>query len=142
MEKPKFKVSYRGEAEYLLDGFLYRVRSFSSDDGHYNKMEDGSNYYDIGIEPFVGTVSYAHDDGADHFHEFPPAEVIAIFAEEHPSIVGARYVPGSWRSVEYTAPRGIAKCGPNYWGKDETAALFHIEEMRKYFPDSYPDIIC
>jgi hypothetical protein len=92
--KPQFKVSYRGESEYELNGRTYRVRYFAQDDGHYN-----GDYYKTGIEPFVGCLSNKHDE----HHKFPSSETIEAFRAVYPGIVGARYVNNAFTEVEYTS---------------------------------------
>lgn len=91
--KPQFKVSYRGESDYLFNGKEYRVRYFADDDGNYN-----GDYYKTGIEPFVGCLSNRRD-----FHEFPSAEALSAFQAEYPGIVGARYADQGFTKVEYTS---------------------------------------
>jgi len=117
--KPKFKVSYRGAADYTFQGREYVVRSFAHDDGHYN-----GNYYETGIEPFVGCVSDRRE-----FHTFPPQEVIEAFQEEHPGIVGAKYAEDSFKDIEYTDHRQI-------WIKENDSTVY-AGWMEKYFHAPY-----
>lgn len=105
--KPRFKVSYRGEADYLFEGKEYRVRFFAEDDGHYN-----GDYYQTGIEPFVGCLSHKHD-----FHEFPSPAVLEAFQEENPGIVGARYTDERCAKVEYTEPPQTRRKGRTVYAK-------------------------
>lgn len=113
--KIQFKVSYRGEAEYWYGGHEYCVRFFANDDGYYN-----GNYYQTGIEPFVGTLRNRRD-----FHEFPPQDVLEVFKAEFPGIVGARY-NSDFTEVEYTdTPDRIEHRG-------NLCAGFHVAEMKKY----------
>jgi hypothetical protein len=116
--KPRFKVSYRGEAEFWFNGREYCVRIFANDDGHYN-----GNYFQSGILPFVGTVRNRRE-----FFDFPPSEVIEAFAEEYPGIVGARYTE-DFKSVEYTATPDVLQ-----W-RGDTVARFHYEQMKTWFPE-------
>lgn len=116
MSKPQFKVSYRGEAEYWFEGREYCVRFFANDDGYYN-----GNYFNTSIAPFVGTVRNRRD-----FHEFPSPEVIEIFKEEFPGIVGARYANDSFTEVEYTETPDREEY------KGDLCARFHIDAMKKY----------
>jgi hypothetical protein len=80
-----FHLSYAGEAEYDIrkDGRLLgrvSVRTFGNSRLAYN-----GDYFQTGILPQVGTVRW---DSSSKWHEFPPAEVVALF----PGYVGCRLV--------------------------------------------------
>ncbi len=79
VEVPRFVFSYRGAADYVVKGRKYSVRSFAHDDGYYN-----GNYFAEGVRPLVGCV---RSDESAYWHQFPPAEVLALF----PDHVGARF---------------------------------------------------
>lgn len=117
--KPQFKVSYRGEAEYWLGGKEYCVRFFANDDGHYN-----GNYFETGIRPFVGTVRNRRD-----FFEFPAQEVLEIFAQEFPGIVGAKYAQDDFSTVEYTSTPDVLFA--RVFGDNDLVARFHYDAMKK-----------
>ena len=80
-----FYLSYAGESEYDIrdNGRLVgrvSVRTFGNRRIVYN-----GDYYQTGILPTVGTVRW---QSSSQWHEYPPAEVVALF----PGFVGCRLV--------------------------------------------------
>jgi hypothetical protein len=82
----QFVVSYDLQCEYRIGDRCYRVRSGA------HEGNTRSEYYWSGVVPMVGTVSCR-----DNPHEFPPAEVLALF----PGFVGARWNE-NFTAIEYT----------------------------------------
>ena len=82
-EEPKFKVSYDMESEYTYKGKTYRVRVGA------HKSNTRSDYFQT-IVKCVGTVMHRDTSG---FHEFPDAEVVALFSER---LFGVPIVGAKW----------------------------------------------
>lgn len=92
----RFILSYAGAAEYEIGHKEYSVRYFAS-----KRMPYNTGVLEEEIIPAVGTVM--HNDSED-WHDFPPAEVVALF----PGFVGARWAK-DYSAIEYDGPAPVLR---------------------------------
>jgi hypothetical protein len=119
----RFVCGYAGETDYTYKGRKYAVRHWAGDDGKYN-----GDYYATGIRPLVGCI---RSDDSKHWHEFPPAEVLAFF----PDMVGARFT-ADYR-VEYmggSQPPVVVKPDDGYY-REQVWSMARVDELAAMFPD-------
>ena len=102
----RFLLSFAGAAEYEIGGRRYEARYFANTHPH---MAYNEGVLEHDIIPAVGTVRY---ESSQHWHEFPPREVVALF----PGFVGARW-RRDYSALEYDGPAPVlvpSKDVPHY----------------------------
>ena len=103
----RFLVFYAGGVEYDIAGRRYHVRYFANKRMPYNNGV---------LEQKIAEVGTVRHDETAHWHNFPPAEVVALF----PRFVGARFTQDYRMEYDGPAPRTIpARPSPNTsWRRD------------------------
>ena len=89
----QFRVSYDLECEYVdrTTGLTYRLRLGCH---HSNTRDD----YLPTVQALIGTVTRKWRDAGGSYHEFPPDDVVAMFAAQcGVPLVGAKYERETWR---------------------------------------------